>query len=53
MTPNVPHYQSGAALYYIRSGSGKYEPASPHPIIASPNKANAIQNIIDAPYVGP
>jgi quercetin dioxygenase-like cupin family protein len=22
MTPNVPHYRSGAALYYIRSGSG-------------------------------
>jgi quercetin dioxygenase-like cupin family protein len=22
MTPNVPHYRSGAALYYVRSGSG-------------------------------
>jgi len=22
MAPNVPHYRSGAALYYIRSGSG-------------------------------
>jgi quercetin dioxygenase-like cupin family protein len=22
MTPNVPHYRSGAALYYVRSGTG-------------------------------
>jgi hypothetical protein len=22
MTPNVPHYRSGAALYYVRSGLG-------------------------------
>jgi quercetin dioxygenase-like cupin family protein len=35
MTPNVPHYRSGAALYYIRSGSGifiadgKTEPKPP------------------------
>jgi quercetin dioxygenase-like cupin family protein len=35
MTPNLPHYRSGAALYYIRSGSGifiadgKTEPKPP------------------------